>query len=68
MREKPDVQSSPNTNKNQIEFLSSKLFREGENKKKLAFILQNTDISETVIIEAQKISNNNPYHNFGHQL
>lgn len=48
--------------------LDTKLFREGENKKKLLFILENTDISEDIVIVAQKLSNNNPYHNFGHHL
>ena len=68
MKEKPDVQHRTNTNQNQIEFPGSNLFRELENKKKSVFILQNTDIPQSLIIKAQKLSHNNPYHNFGHQL
>ncbi|MCF7834496.1 HD domain-containing protein [Candidatus Gracilibacteria bacterium] len=55
-------------NEHKIELPTSKLFREIENKKKLSFILQNTDITQSIIIKAQKLSNKNPYHNFGHQL
>jgi len=51
-----------------ISDLDIKLFREIENKKKLLFILNNTDISESIIIKSQKLSNKNPYHNFWHQL
>lgn len=49
-------------------FLHPKLSREMENKKKLEFILQNTDISQAIVIKAQALSHKNPYHNFGHQL
>lgn len=54
--------------KNQINTLSPKLFREIENKKKLDFVIQNSDINQKIIIKAQKLSNLNGYHNFGNQL
>ena len=53
---------------NYTTFLHPKLSREAENKKKLAFILQNSDIPQSIILKAQQLSNKNPYHNFGHQL
>ena len=49
-------------------FLHPKLSREMENKKKLEFILQNSDISQAIVVKAQHLSHKNPYHNFGHQL
>jgi hypothetical protein len=54
--------------RSKINLLDSNIFRELENKKKLVFILQNTDIWQSVIIKAQSLSNKNGYHNFGHEL
>ncbi len=51
-----------------IDLPDSNLFRELENKKKLVFILQNTDIWQSILIKAQSLSNKNGYHNFGHEL
>ena len=45
-----------------------KLFREKENKKKIQFICQNSNIPQSIIIKAHALSNKNWYHNFWHQL
>lgn len=55
-------------NKESFDIFNPKLFREAENRKKLDFITKNSDISQNIIVKAQKLSNLNGYHNFRHQL
>jgi len=68
MKESPETKNIHWTAMDYSEFLGPKLFRESENKKKLSFILKNSDITHSIIVKSQKLSNKNSYHNFWHQL
>jgi len=55
-------------NNNIIDTLDKKLFRQKENAEKIRFIQENSDIDDNILQIAHTLSNNNPYHNFWHQL
>jgi len=66
--DKVDKKKEQREDKNIIDTLNKKLFREKENAKKIKFIIENSDINDDILQIAHGLSNNNPYHNFGHQL
>ncbi|QQR76928.1 HD domain-containing protein [Candidatus Nomurabacteria bacterium] len=45
-----------------------KYFRIRANEEKIKFIIEKTDISAEIILKAQKVAVQNPYHGFGHEL
>lgn len=61
-----------NTNTKTVQVLKDeileKVFRKTENRKKIDFILKNTDVLINTIHKLSKINFLNPYHNFGHAL
>lgn len=50
------------------ENLSLNLFRSKENLKKLNYIKEHSDITDDIILIAKNLSENNPYHNFWHEI
>lgn len=68
MKEKFETKNIIREGEEYTDFLNPKLFREIENKKKVAFILANSDINQSIIIKSERLSNKNFYHNFWHQL
>lgn len=59
---------STNVKNHLNENLDLKLFRDKENRQKLNYIKQHTDLSDEIFYLAKDLSNHNPYHNFWHQI
>ncbi len=48
--------------------LAKKVFRVKSNREKIFFLLENTKITQSVLVSAAKAARPNPFHNFGHQI
>ena len=48
--------------------INEKVFRIGDNARKIEFIKKFANIPESIIVKSAVVAKENPYHNFGHQL